>query len=201
MNALLDTTASTTTLSCFIFCNSSYASHILYRFENLKSLTIDFHFTNDKKRVAPRDSTSYFGNQIYELLPIGYSSRLRHVKIYQYNLMLENIELLFQLLNSPTLLTLCLFNCQRSFTRFPQPKRQPPFLDGSSWHSLVKKYLPPTMKRFFVEYEDIDNIMSMTNLVQVKTKFMKYSGSDLPWKVACAYNQKTKFLSFDFIFT
>ncbi|CAF3230079.1 unnamed protein product [Rotaria sp. Silwood2] len=176
-------------------------THILYRFENLKLLTINFRFTNDKKRAAPRDSTSYFGNQIHEPLPISYSPRLRHVKIYQYNLILENIELLFQLLISSTLLTLRLFNCQRPFTRFPQPKRQPPFLDSSSWHSLVKKYLPPTMKRFFVEYEDVDNIMSMTNLVQVKNKFMKYSGSDLPWKVACAYNQKTKSLSFDFIFT
>ncbi|CAF2604096.1 unnamed protein product [Rotaria sp. Silwood2] len=174
---------------------------LLYRFEKLKVLTVDFRFQHQKKRMAPRDSSSYYGAQIQEILSIDYSFRLRHVKIYQCNMILENVEQLFQLFISPTLLTLSLFNCQRPFTRYPLPKRKPPFLDGTQWHDLVKKYLLSTMKRFYIEYEDVDNTMSMTNLVRVKNECMKYSGQNLPWKTFCSYDQKTRLLSFDFIFT
>jgi hypothetical protein len=174
---------------------------LLYRFAKLKVLTVDFRFQNQKRRVAPRDSSSYFGNQIHEKLLIDHPFRLRHVKIYQYNVILENVEKLFQLIISPTLLTLSLCNCQRPFTSYPLPRRQPPFLDGTQWHDLVKKYLLPTMKRFYIEYEDVDNTMSVTNLVRVKNELMKYSGQNLPWEVSFSYDQKTKFLCFDFICT
>ncbi|CAF3254762.1 unnamed protein product [Rotaria sp. Silwood2] len=173
---------------------------LLHRFAKLIVFTVDFRFENQRKRVAPRDSNSYFVSQIHEQLSIDQPFRLRHVKIYQYNMILENFEELFRLMISPTLLTLSFFNCLRPFTRFPLPKRQPPFLDGTQWHDLMKKYLLPTMKRFYIEYEDVDNTMSMTNLVQVTKQFMKYSGPNLLWEVKCSYDQKTKFLSFDFIF-
>ncbi|CAF3355441.1 unnamed protein product [Rotaria sp. Silwood2] len=174
---------------------------LLYGFGKLKVLTVDFRFQNQKKRVAPRDSSSYYETQIQETLSIDCSFRLRHVKIYQYNMVLENVEQLFQLFISPTLLTLSLFNCQRPFTRYPLPKRKPLFLHGTQWHDLMKKYSLSTMKRFYIEYEDVDNTMSMTNLVRVKNEFMKYSGQNLPWEIVCLYDQKTRLLSFDFIFT
>ncbi|CAF4424626.1 unnamed protein product [Rotaria magnacalcarata] len=186
----LDSTITNNTVVSLTMSLTGYVrwASILRRFEKLKVLTIDFRFQNEKKRVAPRDSTSYYGNQIQEILPIGYPIRLRHVKIYQYNMILENVEQLFQLLISPTLSTLCLFNCQRPFTRYPQPKRQPPFLDGTQWHDLVKNYLLPTMKRFYIEYEDVDNTMSMRNIAQVKNNFMKYSGQNLPWEISVQFS-------------
>ncbi|CAF4439292.1 unnamed protein product [Rotaria sp. Silwood2] len=174
---------------------------LLYGFGKLKVLTVDFRFQNQKKRVAPRDSSSYYETQIQATLSIDCSFRLCHVKIYQYNMILENVEQLFQLFISPILLTLSLFNCQRPFTSYPLPKRKSPFLHGTQWHDLMQKYSLSTMKRFYIEYEDVDNTMSMTNLVRVKNEFMKYSGQNLPWEIVCLYDQKTRLLSFDFIFT
>jgi hypothetical protein len=173
---------------------------LLHRLPKLKSLTVHFIFRNEKKRVAPRDSTSYFGCQIQDNISADHRFSLRHVRIYGFNMILENFEHLFHLFSSSNLLTLSLFNCQRPFTRFPLPKRKPPFLDGTEWHDLTKNYLPSTMKRFYVQYEDVDNIMSMTNLIRVKNDFIKYSGENVPWQITCSYDQKTKLLSFDFNF-
>ena len=173
---------------------------LLYRLQKLKSLTVHFVFQNQKKRVASRDSTSYYGCQIQDIMTAQHRFSLRRVDIYQFNMILENFERLFQWFVSPNLLVLKLFDCQRPFTRFPIPKRKSPFLDGKEWHDLTKKYLPSTMKRFYVEYEDVDNTMSMTNLARVKNDFIKYSGENLLWQVTCSFDQKTKLLSFDFNF-
>ena len=150
--------------------------------------------------MASRDSTSYYGCQIQDNVSAQHDFSLRRVEIYQFNMILENFEPLFRLFVSPNLLTLQLFDCQRPFTRFPLPKRTASFLDGTQWHDLTKKYLPSTMKRFYVEYEDVDNTMSMTNLARVKHDFIKYSGENLPWQVTCSFDQKTKLLSFGFNF-
>jgi hypothetical protein len=174
---------------------------LLYRFEKLKILTIDFYSICSRMRAArPGDARDDYGSQSLGELSVNYPFRLRHIKLYQYDMVLENFEQLFRVLISPTLLTLSLFNCQRPVTKYPLPKRRPPFLDGTQWHDLVKTYLPPTMKQFYIEYEDVDNTMSMTNLVQVKKEFMKYSGQNLPWDVSCSYDKITKFLSFRFTF-
>jgi hypothetical protein len=172
---------------------------LLYLFIKLKMLTIDFKSLNMSKRETSANDRVYLGNRISVKLSDNYSFRLRHVKIYQYSMELESVKGLFQVLISPSLLTLSLFNCQRSSTSYPQPKRQPPFLDGPQWHDLMKNSLPSTMKRFYIEYKDVDNTMYITNMVQVKKDFMKYSGQNLPWEVSCSYNNITKFLSFDFI--
>ncbi len=56
------------------------------------------------------------------------------------------------------------------------------------------------MKRFFTEYEDVDDTMSRTNLVQVKKEFIKLSGPTLLWQVSFSYNRDTKLMSFDLTF-
>lgn len=196
----LDPTINNNNIICLTLSVNDYGNwlSLLYRLPKLKSLTIYFKFENDKKRVASRDSTSHFGCQIPQNIPTDHRFSLRHVRIYRFNMILQNFENLFRLFVSPNLLTLSLFNCQRPFTRFPLPKRKPPFLDNIEWHNLIKTYLPSTMKRFYIEYEDVDSIMSMTNLTRIKQNFIKYCGEDTPWHVNCSYNSIMKFLSFDF---
>lgn len=171
---------------------------LLHRLPKLRSLTIHFIFRNEKKRAAPRDSTSYFGCQVQGHVSLNQPCLLRHVCIYGFNMILENFENLLRLFVTQNLLTLKLFDCKRAVTGFPLPKRRPPFLDGTKWHDLTNKYFQSTMKQFHVEFVDVDNIMSMTNIAQIEKALIEHHGSDRPCQVTCSYDPCRKYLAFDF---
>ena len=98
---------------------------LLYRLAKLKSLTIHFIFQNEKRRVASRDSTSYFGCQIQNNIPTDHRFSLRHIRIYGLNMILENFENLFRLFRFTKLIDTELIQLSSvPFTRFPLPRRK-----------------------------------------------------------------------------
>jgi len=171
---------------------------LLYRFEKLKMLTIHYYSNPIRKRAAPRDALAYYRSQLREKTSIDYPTKVRHINVYNYGMILNKVEHLFKLVISPSLLTLSLFTCERPAVRHPLPRRTAPFLDGIHWHDLLKQYLPSTMKQFYIEYQDVDYTMSIKNLLQVKKEFIKYSRLTSLWDVSCSYDQDKNLLSFNF---
>ncbi|CAF3742786.1 unnamed protein product [Adineta steineri] len=171
---------------------------LLYRFEALKTLNIYFPLNLSNRKMARRDDLEYYRSQLREKTSIDYSMKIRQINIYHYPMILDKVDQLFQLISSSTLVTLSLFNCERPVVRYPMTSRQPPFLDGAHWHDLLKKYLSSSMKRFYIEYKDIDETMSISNPVRVKKELMKYNRSMSLWKISCSYNQDKKLFAFNF---
>ena len=176
---------------------------LLYRFQKLNSFTMDVHKNEGfrGKLALPPEAVRYYKSLINEKTSMEYPAGLRHVKVYQYPLTaVETIERLLQFTTSNNLLTYSLFACERPPVKIPIPRRQPPFLDGAQWHDLVRKYLPTTVKRFYVEY-NVDGATSSTTIAQVKKDFMKYNGSNLSCKFCFLYDKEYKRMSFDLTFT
>jgi hypothetical protein len=173
---------------------------LLYRFQNLKRFTLynKFSVSCQKKALAPQDVRDY-RNQIREKTSMEYPATLRHVNVYGHWLALGSVQTLLQFITPQTLFTLS-FVCERSLVKIPIPRRQPPFLDGMQWHDLLKTFLPPTIKRFHIEYEDGDDTMSRTNPAQVKKEFIQYYGANLLRELIFSYNKDTKLISFDINF-
>lgn len=180
---------------------------LLYRFQILKLFTFYGHsfpfyghsIRRGKKAMLP-DDLAYYRSQLREKTSLEYPVTLRHIEICKCGLTLENVEHFLKFLTPPTLFTLRLLNCERPAARYTISRRQPPFLDGTEWHDLLRKYLPTTMKRFFIEYEDVENTMSRTDVVRVKKEFIKLSGPTLSSQVSFSYNRDTKLMSFDLTF-
>ncbi|CAF1049013.1 unnamed protein product [Rotaria sp. Silwood1] len=173
---------------------------LLYRFQKLSMLTIYMpeDLIRPMKRAAPPQDVEYYRSRIGEKTSMAYPVRLHHIKVYHYPLvLLEKFEKLIQITTSKTLLTLSLFTCARLPVKTPIPRRQPPFLDSTQWHDILRKYLPSTMKRFYIEYEDVDDTMSRTNSTRVKKEFKQHGGSNLSWEISFTYNENTKYMSFD----
>jgi hypothetical protein len=110
------------------------------------------------------------------------------------------MENLLKCIVPKTLLTLSFYGCERASVKRPIPRRKPPFLDGIQWHDLIKEYLPSTMKRFYIDYIDVDNTMSLTNPARVKKEFMEYNGSNISSELSFSYDKDTKLMSFDLTF-
>lgn len=177
---------------------------LLYRFQKLSVLKL-YMYRNSlkpmKRAVKPQDIQD-FRSRIEEKTSIAYPVRLRHVRVYHHVLVgLENFENLLQHITPTTLLTLSLLSCERSPVKIPIPRRQPPFLDDTQWHTLLRKYLPSTIKRFYIEYEDVDDSMSRTNPARVKKEFLERSVSNSSLELLFSYDKTRKYMSFDLTFT
>ncbi|CAF1294476.1 unnamed protein product [Didymodactylos carnosus] len=173
---------------------------LLYRFQKLKVFTIHHHSSDRKRKGMRRDDIENYRSQLREKASIEYPITLRHVNVHKYEMTLEKVEQLLKLVIPPNLLALRLFASKRPAVRNQMPMRKPPFLDGVQWHDLLRKYLPSTMKRFYIEYEDIDDTMPRTNLARIKKEFIKHTGPTLSWEVSCSYDKDTKLMSFDLTF-
>lgn len=169
---------------------------LLYRFEKLKTLTIHYK-TYHVRRTMLEDHILSYRNQLHEKISIDYPIKVRHIKVYDDEMILEKLERLFQIIISPTLLTLSLFTSKRPFQIHIMRWRQNQNLHSLQWHELLKRSLLSTMKRFHIEYEDVDVTSFMGNVVQVKKDFIKYGQFSSSWKVFCSYEYSKKILSID----
>ena len=173
---------------------------LLYRFENLKKLHLYKHSPPCMK-MARREGIEYYRSLLREKTVIDYPIPSRQINVYGYPMDMDKIETLFQLLITPNLLMLHLFKCQRPLSRHRRPSLQLPLLDGPEWYDLLKKYLSSTLKRFYIEYEDTEDSMSIISKCYIQGKLAKINRMNSSWHVIYAYHQQTKLLSFTFSFT
>lgn len=80
------------------------------------------------------------------------------------------------------------------------PKRLISSLNGKQVREVINRSLPSTIKRFHIEYEDIDDTMSIPNLERLKKEFEKCIRLTRSWTIDCSYKQDKKLVSFDFFF-
>ena len=171
---------------------------LLHRFQKLKVLNLQSGVDFCRKRALPRDSILYYRLQLHEKTSIDYPMKVRQVNVYDCPMSLRRIERLLPHVILPNLRTLNLFRCQRQAPSHPIPRRAPPLLDGPEWTRLLQRSLPLTLDQFYLEYEDVDQTMSMTDVTRVKRELEKHSRSNTTWNVFCGHNPATNVLSFTF---
>ncbi|CAF4701415.1 unnamed protein product [Rotaria socialis] len=149
---------------------------LLHRFQKLKVLTLYIYEFRGKK-AQPAENIRYYRDQISEKTSMEYPAKFRHLNLHTMAY-LGSVQKLLPLITPPTLFTLSFFH-ERAPVKRPIPRRQPPFLDGTQWHDMLKTFLPPTMKKLYIEYDDVDDTMSRTNPERVKKEFIQYYGENL----------------------
>lgn len=167
---------------------------LLYRFQKLKVLTL-YSFRFHEKKALPEDNIRYYRDQISEKTSMEYPAKLRHL-ILHTSASLETVKELLPLITAPTLFTLS-FVHERAPVKSPILRRKPPFLDGTQWHDMLKNFLPSTIKKVHIEYNDVDDTMSRTNPERVKKEFIQYYGKNLLREVFFTYDKDIKLMSFD----
>ncbi|CAF1567264.1 unnamed protein product [Rotaria magnacalcarata] len=170
---------------------------LLYRFQKLKVLTLFTLYTGGsrEKKAQPAENIRYYRDQISEKTSMEYPAKLRHL-ILHTGAYLGVVQELLPLITPPTLFTFS-FVHKRTPVKIPIPRRQPPFLDSTQWHDMMKTFLPPKMRELHIEYDDVDDTMSRTNPERVKKEFIQYYGEDFLLEVFFSYDKDTKLMSFD----
>ena len=164
---------------------------LLYRFENLKVLTI-VHNAIRMKCMMPPDSITSYRNRLQEKRSVDYRiKQLRHIHLYSHQSIFDKIEQLFQNIQPANLLTLRLIVSKSSLGRYLNTRREILSLNTRQLHDLIKRKFPSTIKRFSIDYEDIDDLSGIIiNLERVKREFRQSTGLSQPWTIDCSFNKE-----------
>ena len=172
---------------------------LLHRFGKLKFLSIHYNCILTK-RAMPSDPILTYRSQLGEKIFVDYPIKICHLHFYTNRSILENLEQLFQILQPSNLLTFKLITTKPSVQRTSINRRQILSLDGKQVCHFIERYLPSTIKQFSLQYEDIDESLSMITIERIRKELRTLNRLSHPDSVLSSFDNDQKHLFFNLFF-